>query len=177
MITAVSPFAQSYAERRGKNLKSAFKVTAVSIFYIVDFVSFVVLKLIVVKSITICLALIIVSTISFSQSTNNGSPVSKVDYLQKSKHQKTTGLILLGGGIVLEISGVIAYQYGNASILLFGAGLLSQVASIPFFISYGINKRRSKKAVLSFSLEKVPGMQPSLKRFLSSPGIALKISL
>jgi hypothetical protein len=69
-----------------------------------------------VKNIVICIALLMLSTISYSQQTSPTATFTKVDYLQKSKNQKTTGLILAGGGVVLEIAGIIAYQYSNASI-------------------------------------------------------------
>jgi len=129
------------------------------------------------KQITICTTLLIFSAICFSQQTNPGQSVTKQHYLEKSKHQKTAGWILAGGGVILEISGAIAYQYGNASILLLGAGLLSQVASIPFFISAAINKHKSKKASLSLKFEKTPGIQPAGVGVRSNPEITLKINL
>ena len=117
------------------------------------------------------------STISHSQQTSTTSTFTKVDYLQKSKNQKKTGLILAGGGVVLEIAGIISYQYSSVSLLLFGTGLLSQVASIPFFISAGVNKRRSKQASVSFRLENIPGTQSVRMPLRSTPGIALRINL
>ena len=129
------------------------------------------------KHITIFTMLLILSTISFSQQTNPTQTFTKQDYLQKSKHQKATALILAGGGVILEISGAIAYQHGNAGLLLFGAGLLSQAVSIPFFISAGINKKKSKKASVSFKLEKTPDIQPTIISFRSNPAISLKLKL
>ena len=128
------------------------------------------------KQIAICTILLILATISFSQQTNPTQVFTKQDYLQKSKHQKATAWILAGGGLILEISGVIAYQYGNASIFLFGAGLLSQAVSIPFFISAGINKRKSKKASLSFKFENTSNIQPTVS-CRSNPKISLKLNL
>lgn len=125
------------------------------------------------KNIIICIALLVLSTISYSQQTSH----TKVDYLQKSKNQKTTGLILAGGGVVLEIAGIIAYQYGNASIFLFGTGLLSQVASIPFLISARVNKKRAKQASVSLRLENIPNTQLARMPFRSTPEIALRINL
>ena len=123
------------------------------------------------KQIIICTMLLILSTISFSQQT---TPTR--DYLQKSKSQKITALILAGGGLILEISGAIAYKYGNSSIILFGAGLISQVVSIPFFIASGVNKRKARKASLSFKFENTPNTQRSVS-FRSTPGISLKLEL
>lgn len=123
------------------------------------------------------MALLMLSTISYSQQTSATSTFTKVDYLQKSKNQKKTGLILAGGGVVLEIAGIIAYQYGNSSIFLFGTGLLSQIASIPFLISARVNKKRAKQASVFFRLENIPNTQLARMPFRSIPGIALRINL
>lgn len=129
------------------------------------------------KSIIICGFWLISSTVSFSQPTKRTEAMTKQDFLQKSKRQRTTGWILAGGGVVLEVAGAIAYQYGNASIFLLGAGLLAQIASIPFFISGAINKHKAHKASLSFKLEKTPGRQPAIIGFRSNLQLALKIPL
>lgn len=123
------------------------------------------------KQIIICTMLLIFSTISFCQQS---TPTQ--DYLQKSKRQKTTALILAGGGLILEISGAIAYKYGNSSIFLFGAGLISQVVSIPFFIASGVNKRKARKASLSFKFDSTPMTQPTAS-FHATPAISFKIDL
>ena len=117
------------------------------------------------------------STISYSQQTSSTSTFTKVDYLQKSKNQKKTGLILGGGGLVLEIAGIIAYQYGNASFLLFGTGLLSQIASIPFLISSRVNKKRARQASVSLRLENIPNIHLARMPFRSTPEIAVRINL
>jgi len=129
------------------------------------------------NKITICTILLISSATTFSQQTNPTQAFTKQDYLQKSKHQKTTAWILAGGGVILEISGAIAYQHGPAGLLLFGAGLLSQAVSIPFFISAGINKSKSKKASLSLKLEKSPDIQTTVINFRSNPKISLRLNL
>lgn len=53
----------------------------------------------------LCLVIMLaISAASFSQQTTNPSPVlTKQDYLQKSKTQKTVGWILLGGGVVINV--------------------------------------------------------------------------
>ncbi len=43
----------------------------------------------------------------FSQQPISTSMPSNQHYLQKSKHQKTTALVLLGGGAALVIPGII----------------------------------------------------------------------
>lgn len=129
------------------------------------------------KQITLCITLLIFSTVSLCQQTTLSQTITKQDYLQKSKHQKKTAWILAGGGLLLEISGAIAYQHGNAGLLLFGAGLLSQATSIPFFISAGINKRKSKKASVSFKVEKTPDFQPATISSRSHSKVSFKLDL
>jgi hypothetical protein len=83
---------------------------------------------------------------------------------------------LAGGGVVLEAAAVITYQYGNSSLFLLGTGFLAQIASIPFFVSAGINKHKAKKASISFNLKKIPGRQPAMG-FPSKLQLAVKIPL
>jgi hypothetical protein len=129
------------------------------------------------KRIIICAIMLVLATNLFSQQTNHTQPYTKQDYLQKSKHKRNTALVLVGGGVILEAAGIIAYPYGNASFILFGAGFLSQVASVPFFISAWVNKSKSRKASLGFRYERNPGIQPALISLRSSAGISLKIDL
>lgn len=93
--------------------------------------------------------------------------ISKEDYLAKSKRQKTTGFILLGGGIALAAAGGILF---SENFILFGAsdaednavgiggamfivGGLAALSSIPVFISSGSNAK--KAAQLSFRNEPI----------------------
>ena len=127
------------------------------------------------KRIIFCTMFLMISTISFSQDQNPTTTFTQQDYLQKSKQQKKTALILAGGGLILELAGVLTYHQGPASLGLFGAGLLSQVVSIPFFISAGVNKHKSKKASVSFMLETTPHYFPTVKSTSSNPAIAVKL--
>ncbi len=128
------------------------------------------------KLITLCTMLLVLSTISASQQTNPNQTFTKQDYLQKSKNQKVTAWILAGGGVVLEIAGAIAYQKGNAGLFLFGAGLLSQAASIPFFIASGINKRKAKQASVFFKFENTPTIHHAVS-FRFNPSISVRLKL
>jgi hypothetical protein len=101
----------------------------------------------------------------------------KEDLYKKSKKQGTTAWILAGGGLVLEVAGVLTYQSGNASLFLLGAGLLSQVISLPFFISAAITEHKAKKASLSFKLQKTPVILPSATSFRSGLQLSLKVPL
>ncbi len=128
------------------------------------------------RQIIICLMLLVLSGISLGQPTTPAAVSSKQYYLQKSDQQRKTASILVGGGLVLEVAGIIAYKYGNASLFLLGAGLLSQIVSIPFFVSSAINKGKSKKASLSFNFGKTRDIHMAINSG-AQPKISLKINL
>jgi hypothetical protein len=111
-------------------------------------------------------------TISISSFAQTSPIESKPHYdqseinrlLKKSRNQKITAWSMLGGGTLLLVIGVLVspeseyYEYdqwGNiieetpapASSYLAGAGLLSMVGSIPFFISSGIKKKKARVMV------------------------------
>jgi hypothetical protein len=132
--------------------------------------------------------------IGFSSQTF-AQEMSKQDYLDKSRRQKTTGFILLGGGVALFLVGsvkllvsgtesVISCVTGcssvdesgmnsGAAIALIGG--LATLGSIPFFISSGKNV---KKAVhLSFKNEpsNIPKYAGNFQQ--SIPSLSLSIPL
>ena len=60
------------------------------------------------KKAIIAITLPLFAICSFGQqSTNTSVPKPNTDYLQKSKKQKTTAWILLGGGATLVLTGII----------------------------------------------------------------------
>lgn len=96
--------------------------------------------------------------------------MSKQDYLDKSRNQKTTGFILLGGGVAMIAVGsalfmgdladtAISCTYLNCSsgsgmesgTVIFTVGGLAALGSIPVFISSRKNAR--KAAQVSFRNE------------------------
>ena len=104
----------------------------------------------------IFLALIILQAVTmFSQ-----AQVSKEAYLKKSKNQKKIGTILLAGGGALVLAGFLyprgdyeqnitqyyatkTYPNDGTKIALAGTGVAAMLASIPFYIASGKNKRRA----------------------------------
>lgn len=93
---------------------------------------------------------------SFSQ-TQTPEP-TKDYYLQKSKNQKKTGWIILAGGTTIGVIGGISLSqmdfwssddsaYDAAGMLLFG-GIVTDLVSIPFFISSAGNARRLQPSLL-----------------------------
>jgi len=98
--------------------------------------------------------LLAVAVTSFSQQTEPSPVLTKQDYLQKSKSQRTSAFILLGtGAALLAVAAPGNVSFDILPILVIGGGA-AIVGSIPLFIAAGKNKRKAMS--LSFKNETVP---------------------
>ena len=118
-------------------------------------------------------AFLIVNTFSAS-----AQEMSKQDYLDKSRTQKTTAFILLGSSAAMIGTGIYLYNFQDGYIdvlVLYSVGFWTWVASIPFFVSS--SKNAKKAAQLGFRNEPIhmPKYASNLSR--SVPSITLKIPL
>jgi hypothetical protein len=134
------------------------------------------------KKIIVPVLLLILSTTSFGQQTNPSQPVTREDFLIKSKKQKTTGWVLLAGGTGLIGAGLLignskesSFDDATFGVVLGGIGFLSVLGSIPAFIASGKTKRKGMS--LSFKNETVPYIQKTGFVRHSVPSLTLKISL
>jgi hypothetical protein len=115
---------------------------------------------------------------SFGQQQTTSAPITKTDYLQKSKSQKTVAWILFGGGTIMMITGVVVMSenlFTTKGTGLAVAGLIVSVASIPLFIASGKNKRRA--ASLSFNNIKTQQIKNSSMVYRPIPTVSIKINL
>ena len=117
------------------------------------------------------------SATSFCQQVQQSSTsLTREEYLKKSKTQKIVGFVLLGAGAIAFIS----VSGGNTDFETLGAvvvaGAVSALASIPFFIASGRNKRKANNASLSFKFQKDPIIRPA-ESLHSFPAISLKLKL
>jgi hypothetical protein len=136
------------------------------------------------RTLLIMIALFSVLTVSAQ-----GTTESKEFYLNKSKNQKTAGYILAGGGAALIISGIIVGNGDNnndpneldfgpnfdVGLWLLGGGLVSALASIPFFISSGNNARKAATIVIGHQKIMIPKYNSQVS--VLQPAISLKIPL
>lgn len=106
--------------------------------------------------ILICFSLLTIQLVK-GQKNNTSmstSPQALHDmYMQKRKTNNTVGWIMLGsgigmttGGIAINLSGGI-FNNNSKGLWLFYLGRATTLASIPFFISAGSNKRKAKLAL------------------------------
>lgn len=144
----------------------------------------------------IALAFLISALLVSTPFIASAQEMTKQDYLEKSRKQKNTGFILLGGGTAFVGVGAIVIATNTVSYTITCIGLncsqaagngveaggvmiligaLSAAASIPHFISAGNN--RKKAAEMSFSNEPiyVPKYAGNLPRAV--PSITLKIRI
>lgn len=115
--------------------------------------------------------------------------LTKEDYLLRSKKQKTGGWAMIGGGSAMMLTGIIIattakkptgnfeiFSEGQvAGMTIFMIGSLIDLASIPFFVTSGINARKAAK--ISFSNQQI--ILPHHKSFAvtSMPAITIKIRM
>lgn len=125
--------------------------------------------------------LLILSATSFSQQTNTKNPVTKADYLQKSKNQKAGGWVLLGGGaLVLTITAVssagVDFQNRKSfPVVPVSLGAAIMAGSVPLFLASGRNKRKGMS--LAFKNETGPLLLRRSFTYKNIPSLTLKISL
>ncbi len=137
------------------------------------------------KSITALMMLMILLT------SHASSAQTKVDYLTKSKHQKTAAWIMLGGGFGLGIAGDIIGLNGTVDLLsgqfdkagnnvgaggiLIIAGGAAMLGSIPLFIASGKNKRKAMS--LSFTNQPTSALVKNIMGNRYVPSISVKLNL
>ena len=146
------------------------------------------------KNIILFAMLLIMSAASFSQQTEPSPVLTKQGYLQKSKNQKTAGIVIASGGGLLASIGIIVWSGGfsagldfsnpdpnagasersTGNVLVITGGVVV-LGSIPLFIASARNKRKGMS--LSFKNETAPQIQNSSFVYKTVPSINLKINL
>jgi hypothetical protein len=145
------------------------------------------------NKIIVFIMLLTISAASLSQQTNPSPALTKQDYLQKSKKQKTAAWILLVGGTAFAITGYAVWansaldELGSVittghndktnvtGAVIFFTGVAAMIGSIPVFIAAGKNK--GKGLSLAFKNEMTPQIQKNSFVYRSVPSLTLKINL
>lgn len=133
------------------------------------------------KKIIFCLAVLIVSNSVYSQQTNPPATMTKKDYLQKSKNQKTAAWILMGGGLGVTILGLTneksddnkSDNTGKGVAIVTGLAAIS--VSTTLFIVATNNKKKGE--ALSFKMEKAPQLQQGSLVNRYFPALTYKFNL
>lgn len=133
---------------------------------------------------------LVTSFTSFSQSAAIPAKTVDTDYLQKSKKQKKTAWLILGGGLAcslvgsilsteLEVDGDTEPLLGDfastTGTILNVTGVCAMAGSIPLFIAAHRNKKKAMS--LSFKNEKAPQFRHGSFTSIAIPSLTLKVSL
>ncbi|HRD58608.1 MAG TPA: hypothetical protein PK504_11185 [Ferruginibacter sp.] len=95
--------------------------------------------------------ILIVTALCFVPTLLKAQQLNSIELLEKSKRKKTTGWVLLGGGVSLIVIGAAIAPKGEtfneqsfkgAVPALIGA--VSTLASVPFFLKSGTLKRKAR---------------------------------
>ncbi len=138
--------------------------------------------------------LVLISTASFSQQITPAQPLTADDYLEKSKKQKSTGWVLLGGGTALSVIAIIGMKASSnassdASLNTLGdisawaiagfVGSLAMMGSIPLFIASGRNLSISiaMHTTAYLKMESIPVIQQNSFVHNSYPALSIKFNL
>jgi hypothetical protein len=124
--------------------------------------------------------LLLMTASSFCQQTDFSQSLTRHDYLKKSKNQKTTAWILLGGGIALGVAGPILWSSTGISDsgvdVLMVSGAASIAGSIPLFIAAGRNKRKGMNASAYFQIRQNSVPTNTGLTLHSTPTLSLKLN-
>ena len=132
----------------------------------------------------IFIPLLIFQSLAFGQQINSKQPLTRVDYLKKSKNQNTAAWVLLAGGFtILTITGISisnnldftgTKDYTSSEVAT-GLSVAMVIGSIPLFIASGKNKRKS--FILSFKNERMHQISKTGLVYQAVPSLNLKIGL
>ena len=129
------------------------------------------------KKIILFSSLLLLSAVTFSQQTTTAVPMTKTDYLKKSKTQKVQAFVFLGAGATT----LAIISKGNTSLNSVGAllvvGSVLTLGSIPLFIASAKNKRKAMNASAYFKMEEAQQFQGSSFITKTVPSLTLKINL
>lgn len=134
------------------------------------------------KKTIICTVMMAFAICAFSQPVNSKPPLTRQEYLTKSKEQKTsawisvgTGTVLLGTGYLVALTAAADDGDPTFGLVIFGAGALMELISIPLFISSGNNKRRGMKALTYIKIEQGPSGPGYIPMQTTMPAVAVKV--
>jgi len=116
---------------------------------------------------------------SFCQQADSIKTSASTNYLEKSKHQKTAAWVLLGSGVALGVGGAIwagSNFDSSGPDVLFVAGAVAIVSSIPLFIAARRNKKKAMSTSANFQMQKIPTVQRGSFASKSYPALSIKMN-
>jgi hypothetical protein len=116
-------------------------------------------------------------TISFSQEITASKPITREDFLKRSKDQKVAAFIFLGvGATAIAIAAPGNVDFETLGFLV-AIGAIGTLTSIPLFIASGRNKRKANAMIASFKMGKMSVPEKSILICSYYPSISLRLNL
>lgn len=141
-----------------------------------------------IKKISLTTILALICTISFSQKITGKPALGKQEYLEKSRNQKQTAWILLGGGALAVAAGTAIFEENfdiwndNNETEVAGAALATggAVAMIGSIFMFSASKNNHERAMeMGFKMEKNNWISLSGNRFTNPiyPAMVVRLPL
>lgn len=135
------------------------------------------------KQIIACIALLLIAGASYSQQKPATAPLTKQDFLKKSKSQETAAWCFMGAGVGLTTLGFATDRASHSEnksentprIVAVAAGLTSVTVGTILFAAARRNKNKAQ--ALSFKMENTQQFQKGNLVYQSYPALSFKISL
>lgn len=128
------------------------------------------------RKLSFCMLFLFVTSSLFSQQTTSRDSLTKQDYLQNSKDQKTLAFIFLGLGVTL----VAVAAPGDVSFdtlpVLVGGTAISFISSGLLFLASGRNKRKARQLNAYFELQQHPLKSYTKIETHSIPALSIAIN-
>lgn len=135
------------------------------------------------KQILLSMIMLLMLQQTFSQYKDTVRTQAAPDFALKSKNQKSTAWVLLGGGTALVAGGLLlgnrnASSFDDAATgaIIGGLGVISALGSIPLFLASGRNHRRAI-GTAQFRLQPCPSPVRSQAHSNLYPAAYFRISL
>jgi hypothetical protein len=129
------------------------------------------------KKILIFLSILVLADSLPAQVTEPAAPMTRADYLKKSKGQKTAGFIFLGiGATCIAIAAPGETSFDLLPVLVIG-GAASVITSIPLFLAAGKNKRKANAMSAGIRIETQPVMQNGTTVRTPYPAVSIRLAL
>lgn len=149
----------------------------------------VIIKIIVMKTLFFFLSILLLPVFTIAQQLPLKNQSVREELLLKSKNQKTTGFLMLGLGAAATVGGAALFADNFAILgegndnaaaggaILFVAGGLSMLGSIPFFIASSNNKQKAMVIKAGVKMEWIPRNSISVNINPQYPAVAVRVPL
>jgi hypothetical protein len=132
------------------------------------------------KKVMVLLLLIASNAASFSQKKDSAVSLTRADYLQKSKNQKSAAWLLTGGAVAIGIGALVhdmnnlfTDASGSTGLYIVSAALLT--AGITFFVISARTKSKAYAMSLFMHIEELQTVKYAMVRHHPLPSLGISV--